>query len=726
MKITGKVQAIIFHNESNGYTVMVIKSSSSITAVGETFEIEAGDEVELEGNYTTHKDYGQQFSFKTCVKIMPKDSVALIQYIADNVKGIGKKTAKNIVNMFGEDVKDVIRFSPNRLLEVQGMNEEKIEVLNDFFTNEWEKWNAVEYLASFGVSSLTASRIFDVLKEETITIVKENPYSLLEFVRTLDFKTIDMVGLNQGIAIDNKSRIRYGILHFLNVITEFGHTCIDEEFFKKYACENLRVDLDVIESGIASLRMSEDIYISEIDGKNYIFRKALYLAEQNIASHVAMHAKQIMPKVNYEKKLNEVKNTIGITLSEKQKEATINALSNSISVITGGPGTGKTTIIKCIIEVLTSMKKSYVLTAPTGRAAKRISETTSKQAKTMHRLLEISKIDDRDLDTFLNYIVKTIEAEVVIVDEASMIDTLMMNNLFKAIKPTTQVILVGDVNQLPSVGPGNVLKDIIDSNVVVTTELNEIYRQSKESSIIVNAHRVNSGLYPEFQSKDSDLYFIKSESMDEALGEITSLVSYRLSNFANINPMLDLQVLTPTKKTDLGTINLNKVLQNILNPKKDESKCKEIAGKEFRQGDKVMQIINNYDKEFVQGVEMGAGIYNGDIGYVTNIDNMLEKLTVLFEDGKEIDYDFKELDQLELAYAITVHKSQGSEYDYVILPIYSGYPKLFTRNLLYTAMTRAKKMLIIIGNRNMVNYMVDNIGEKNRKTGLKTKIIENI
>ena len=726
MKITGKVQAIIFHNDSNGYTVMAIKSDSNLTAVGETFEIDAGDEVELDGVFTSHKDYGEQFKFTTCTKIMPKDNVSLIQYIADNVKGIGKKTAKNIINMFEDETKDIIRFNPSRLLEVHGMNEEKVEALNQFFVNEWEKWNAVEYLSQFGVSSLTASKIYDVLKENTIDVVKEDPYSLLSFVRTLDFKTIDLVGLKQGIALDSISRIRSGILHFLNVITEFGHTCVEKDYFIKFAKENLSVDYEVVENGLINLKMTEDIYIEEIDENEYIFRRALYLAEKNIAEQVVTHSKQIMPEINYEKKLDEITNNIGIKLSEEQKTATINALKNSISIITGGPGTGKTTIIKCIIEVLTSMKKSYVLAAPTGRAAKRISDTTSKEAKTLHRLLEITKIDDRDLDTFYNYIVRTIDAEVVIVDEASMIDTLMMNNLFKALKPTSQLVLVGDVNQLPSVGPGNVLKDIIDSNIVVTTRLTEIYRQSKMSDIIVNAHKVNSGVYPEFKNENTDMFFIKTSSMEEALSEVSSLVSYRLASYKDMNPLMDLQVLSPTKKTDLGTINLNKMLQNILNPKSDSRAYKEFGSKLFREGDKVMQIINNYDKEFIQGVEPGAGIYNGDIGYIQNINEYLETITVLFEDGKEIEYDFKEVDQLELAYAITVHKSQGSEYDYVILPIFSGYPKLFTRNLLYTAITRAKKMLIIVGNKNMINYMVDNVGEHNRKTGLKNKILNEI
>lgn len=725
MKITGKVSTKIYYNEENGYTVMVLKlASSSITAVGETYEIDVGDEVELEGSYCSHKDYGEQFKFKTCIKIMPKDDVALIQYIADNIKGIGKKTAKNIISMFGEETIDTIKNHKLKLLDVQGMNEDKMEEINQFFLNEWEKWNSVEYLSKFGISTLTASKIYGSLKENTIDVVKNDPYSLITFVRTLDFKIVDEIGLKEGVTKDNPSRIKTGILYYLGVISEFGHTYIEYELLKKVATEKLEVDEDIIESGIISLKMSEEIYIECIDGKKAVFRKALYLAERNIAQHVVSHSKTIMPKENYEKSLKEVTNNLGITLSDKQKEATLMALSNSISVITGGPGTGKTTIIKCIIDVLNKKKKSYVLTAPTGRAAKRISETTGKDAKTMHRLLEISKIDDRDLDTFLNYIVRTIEAEVVIVDEASMIDTLMMNNLFKAIKPTTQIVLVGDVNQLPSVGPGNVLKDIINSKAVCVTELNEIYRQSRESSIIVNAHRVNSGQYPEFKSKDTDLYFIKANSMEEAISEISSLVSYRLENFANINVVKDLQVLTPTKKTDLGTINLNKVLQDILNPKSISKNSKETGAKVFREGDKVMQIVNNYDREFTDGLEIGSGVFNGDTGYISKISNSEETVTVYFDDTKEVKYSFRELEELELAYAITVHKSQGSEYDYVLLPIYSGYPKLFTRNLLYTAMTRAKKMLIIIGSKNMVNFMVDNVDEKNRKTGLKQKILD--
>ncbi len=727
MKITGKVVAKIFHNASNGYTVLVIKSEKdNITAVGETSEIELGDMIELEGTYDSHKAYGDQFKFSTCTKVMPKDRTALVQYISDNVRGVGKKTATNIVNMFEDETVEVIRMHPDRLSEVSGLNEEKIEGLRDFFLNEWEKWNTVEYLSTFGISVLIANKIYETLRGNTITIVKEDPYSLLDFVRTLDFKTIDKIGLNQGISLDNTSRISSGILFALSEITEFGHTCIEETTLVKYATEALGVDDSIIENGLITLKMNEKIFIQTIEDVSYVFVRTYYLAEKNIADTIIAHTMNSSSRKEYKKEIEKVSERHSLVLSEEQILAISTCLNNSISVITGGPGTGKTTIIKCIIDMLTDMKKSYVLAAPTGRAAKRITETTGKEAKTLHRLLEITKLDDKDLELFLNYIVKNIEADVVIVDEASMIDTLMMNNLLKAVKGSTKIILVGDVNQLPSVGPGSVLKDIIDSQIVPTVFLKEIYRQSSKSDIIMNAHKVNRGEFPEFKSKETDLFFLKTNSIEETVSELSSLISYRLENFADLNVMTDLQVLTPTKKNELGTYSLNKTIQNILNPKTNKKHSKDHKGKIFREDDKVMQIVNNYDKEYNQNGVTGAGIYNGDIGYITSIDNLLEFMVVTFDDDKKVDYKFDELDELEHAYAVTIHKSQGSEYNYVIIPLFSGYPKLFTRNLLYTAMTRAKKMLILIGNRNIINFMVENIEENNRKTGLKNQITRNI
>lgn len=728
MKIEGKIATIIYKNEMNSWTVLLIKKGKEyITAVGTTTDdIDVEDEFEFEGEECEHKVYGKQFKFSTYKKILPKTSSSLVTYIADNIKGVGKKTAKNIVDEFGDETVDVIRYQKEKLNGIKGLNAEKIEDINTFFLEEWEKWNVIEFLSDFGISVLVASKIYKVLGTDTIDIVKENPYSLLKFVRTLDFEFVDNIAKKLEIPTNSKDRIDTGIIYAINKITEFGHTCIEYETLIPFAAKMLNVEENEIANGVTRLNLDGKLYIEKIDDVDFVFRRSYYLAEENIAKAVVTHAVSPIATKKYTKQIEKVSEKNSLVLSKEQVEAISTCLNNSISIITGGPGTGKTTIIKCIIDILEDLKKDYVLCAPTGRASKRIKETTGKEAKTIHRLLEIAKVDDSDLDALFELDVKTIEADVVIVDEASMIDSLMMNNLFKAIKPSTQIIFVGDVDQLPSVGPGNVLKDIISSGVVSTVSLKEIYRQSSKSDIIVNAHKVNSGEYPEFKNKDTDLFFIKANSIEQTISEISSLLSYRLENFASIDLFKDLQVLTPMKKTDLGTIKLNNVIQNILNPKSSKKAEKTFNGKIFREGDKVMQIINNYDKKFSQNGEYFDGIYNGDIGYIKEIDSVGQKMRVVFDEVKDVEYEFDELDQLELAYAVTIHKSQGSEFDYVIIPLYTGYQKLFTRNLLYTAMTRAKKMLIIVGNKNMINFMVDNIESKKRKTGLKKQILKNI
>ena len=470
--------------------------------------------------------------------------------------------------------------------------------------------------------------------------------------------------------------------------------------------------------------MSEKVFLEEINDSTFIFRRSFYIAEQNIANRIIGQTVLDKKPKNYSTHIERVSEKNSLVLSEEQISAINTALNSSISIITGGPGTGKTTIIKCIIDIIEDIGKEYVLCAPTGRAAKRITETTKKEAKTLHRLLEITKVNDDDFDSFLDTQVKMVEADFIIVDEASMIDIMMMNNLLKAIDDNTRIIFVGDVNQLPSVGPGNVLKDIIDSNTVKTTYLSEIYRQSSKSDIILNAHRVNNGNYPEFKNKDTDCFFINTTSVEDTKTEIESLLSYRLESFADIDKLKDLQILTPMKKTELGAIELNKLAQDILNPKSSNKKEKEFASKTFRVGDKVMQIVNNYDKRTtVDGIGF-EGVYNGDIGYIIDIDFETEEMLVKFDDDRVVAYEFDELEQLEHAYAVTIHKSQGSEFDYVILPLFIGYKKLFTRNLLYTAITRAKKMLIVVGSKKIMNFMVDNIEEKRRKTGLKEKLLK--
>ena len=729
MKIEGTVSTIIFKNETNSWTVMLLKDKSNyITAVGETDNLEVGDEIELEGEMTKHKVYGEQFKFNTYKKILPKTNLALIQYIADNVKGIGKKTARNIVDKFEDETINVIRFKTQSLVGIKGLNDEKIEALHLFFSEEYDRWNTINFLTDFGISVVMAGKIYKNLGQETIDIVKENPYSLLLFEKKLDFKQVDEIGIKLGLPLESESRIDSGIIYSLNNATDFGHTCLKEDTLVSYASKILKVTEDDIQNGIIRLELKEKVSRQTIDEEEYIFRNSYYLAEENIANYIINRSKIKKKDINdYTRYIDDVSKENKIDLSEEQKEAILQALNNNITIITGGPGTGKTTIIKCIIQILENIDKKYVLCAPTGRAAKRITETTAKEAKTIHRLLEITKLDNSDVDMLYNLEVKTIEEDVVIVDEASMIDTIMMNNLLKALNKKTQIIFVGDVDQLPSVGPGNVLKDIITSCVVNTVYLKQIYRQSAKSDIILNAHKVNEGNYPEFKNKDTDMFFISTKSIEDTLTEISSLVTYRLESFATFDKLKDMQILTPMKKTSLGTIELNTMLQELLNPKSISKQEKSFGNRTFRVGDKVMQIQNNYDKRFdikgeaTQNIE---GVYNGDIGYITNIDNEKKELTVLFDDVREILYEFDEIEQLEHAYACTVHKSQGSEFDYIILPLYTGYPKLFTRNLLYTAMTRAKKMLVIVGNKNTINFMVDNIDSKNRMTGLKDKIIE--
>ncbi len=723
MKIEGKIATIIFKNETNNWTVLLVKQKDGyITCVGETEDIEVDDELEFEGELVSHKVYGEQLKFSSYKKVLPRTTSALITYIADNISGVGKKTAQNIVDKFGEDTVNVIRFSMDKLYDVKGLNADKIERLNDFFNTEWEKWNTIEFLSEFQLSTVVANRIYTAVGKDTISIVKENPYSLLGFVKSLDFKIVDNIGRKLGISLLNEDRLDNGIIYAIDKITEFGHTCVEKENLVKYCIELLEVDETSILDAITRLTLCDKLYIDKIDMQDYVFRQSMYLSEQNIAECIIEHTRFNVKEKDLTKLINKVSKQNGIELSEEQENAIYTCLNNMISIVTGGPGTGKTTIIKCIIDILEEEKKNYVLCAPTGRAAKRITQTTGKEAKTLHRLLEINKIDDNDIDLFYEYQVKQIEDEVVIIDEASMIDLMMMNNLVKGIKPSTQIIIVGDVNQLPSVGPGSVLKDIIASDVVPTVELKQIYRQSAKSDIIVNAHKVNDGIYPEFKTKDTDMFFIATKTIEQTVAEISSLITYRLQTYAPLDILKDLQILTPMKKTELGTIELNETIQQILNPKSESKKEVVYQSKIFREKDKVMQIINNYDKKYSIEGKFFEGIYNGDIGYIEMIDNEEEKLYVKFDDDRLVEYDFDELDELEHSYAITIHKSQGSEFDYVILPLFTGYKKLLTRNLLYTAMTRAKKMLIIVGNRNIINYMVDNLESKNRKTGLKEKI----
>ena len=723
MTLVGKVSQIIYKNENNGYTVFLLKAEGEyITAVGETGNIETGDEYELEGEIVYHKSYGEQFAFKTMTKILPSDANALIEYISKSgIKGIGKKTAEKIIKIYGDDALEIIRYKPDLLLDIKGMNDEKAYALSEYINDEWERYNLTTFLNKHGIGINMAMKIYDALGINAVNIIKENPYALMDFVSTLDFKTADNLAQSLDIDETHPDRIKAGIIYILSYYIREGHTNMSMDMLLEYVEKLLGIGEDNIIYAIDELKHKDKLVIETREDIEYVYRKSMYIAEQNIAKKIVELTRKPTLNIKLAKDIEKVSESQSIVLSNAQKEAVETAIKNNISVITGGPGTGKTTIIKCVIDILKKREQSYILAAPTGRAAKRITETTREDAKTLHRLLEITKIEDTDIDTFVNYPVNTIDADVLIIDEASMIDTILMNNVMKALSSDTKLIIVGDADQLPSVGAGNVLKDIISSGVVNTIYLTEIYRQSAKSDIVMSAHAVKQGEHIEFKNKDTDLYFVQANSIEETKAELESLLTHRIKNFFGEHLAESVQVISPIKKTDIGTYELNKLIQRIkLNPT-DEMRHRKSGDRVFYENDKVMQIRNNYDINWdYEGVQ-GTGVYNGDIGIVESINNKEEYLIVNF-DGRRTRYEFDDLDELEHAYAVTVHKSQGSEFDTVIIPLYVCFEKLFNRNLIYTAMTRAKRLLIFVGRKSVIDYMIDNTQEKARVTGLKYKI----
>lgn len=725
MQLSGKVSNIIYHNEKNGYTVFLLKSEGDyITVVGDGTGVEAGDTINIEGEFTYHKTYGEQFSFSKLEKELPADSESLVTYIANSeVKGVGEKTAQRIIKKFGDDALEVIRYKPDLLVSIKGMNEERAEQLSEYINNEWERWNLTSFLSKNNIGLKMAMKIYDALGINAINIIKENPYSLMEFVSSLDFKTVDKLAYNLNVDRTSDDRIKGGIIYLLSYFIKEGNTCVKKDLLNEYASRMLEVSSDCIEKAYKSLILKDKIVIETAQSIEYVYRKSMYQAEKNIAEHLKILTENSSNKFKLEKDLEEVARDLNIVLSPTQEEAIKMCINNNLSVITGGPGTGKTTIIKCIIDILKRKNMSYVLAAPTGRAAKRITETTGENAKTIHRLLEITKVEEGDFDSQVDFPIDVIDADVVIVDEASMIDVLLMNNLVKGLKSNSKLIIVGDADQLPSVGPGKVLKDIIESGIAHTIFLTEIYRQSAKSDIIMSAHAIKAGEHITFKKDNTDMYFIESDSVDDVVKEIQSLVDYRLKAKYDEGFLGDIQILTPIKKSAIGTYELNKVLQKIkLNPT-DNMIHRKSGDRVFYEEDKVMQVVNNYDKNYdLDGVQ-GTGIYNGDMGRIIKINTAEQYLTVEFDDRRRAKYDFDELDELEHAYAITVHKSQGSEFNTVIIPLYICYEKLFNRNLLYTAMTRAKNLLIFVGRQAVINYMIDNTNEKSRESGLKRKLI---
>lgn len=716
MQIKGQVEDIIYTNDVNSYTVCNLSCDNKlVTAVGYLPFISVGDVIIADGNFITHNTYGEQFKIDTFEKVMPDSIDQIEKYLGSGIiKGVGPVTSGKIVDKFGEDTIYILRFEPQKLSQVPGITPAKATAISEEFNNQWELWQIVLFLQKYQIGTVNASKVYKELGINAIKLIEENPYILLNILYGVDFKAIDKMALSMGIDYDSPSRIASAIKYALILASRNGHTCVLEQNLIEYVSNILGVDADVVKNEMTSLLYSREICLEN----DFAFLKPYFTAEENIAKKLLMMCNDNVKRFNsLEDKINSAEKELNIKLSDEQRKAVRGVFGNKVMIITGGPGTGKTTIIKLIMKLCEKEDMKISLCAPTGRAAKRITETTGEEAKTIHRLLELGKLDDENIS--IDYDVAHLDSDIVIADEMSMVDVVLMNLLVKGLSDKTRLVLIGDADQLPSVGPGSVLKDLIASDVIPTVQLTEIYRQAVESKIVTNAHSINNGEMIDLATKDGDFFFIKSVSPVE---QIIELVQKRLKNYGNYDSIKDIQVLTPTKKGETGTKNLNKELQAVLNPKSPMKKEKEFGDVVFRVGDKVMQIRNNYDVywESKDGNNYGSGVYNGDLGIIDSISE--DGVRVIFDEDKVVLYESSILEELEHAYAITIHKSQGSEFPVVVMPILSGPPMLYTRNLLYTGVTRAKNLLVIVGNENVVKYMINNANTKDRNTGLKYKL----
>lgn len=737
-EIEGVLSEIIYQNEVNGYTVGVIETEDEqITVVGYLPFIKKGDTLKITGKFVEHKDYGEQFRIETFEKLMPQTLSALEKYLANgNIKGIGPATATKIIKKFGEETIHVLKFEPEKLAQIKGISKDKAVEISESFVENWEVWQIVGFLERFGIGAENAKKVYDMLGANAIAEIEADPYILIDISRGVDFKQIDQMAIKLGIERENQKRVKSGIKYALIKITYNGHCCTLESNLIEYVKTLLNVNEAVIQDGIVNLKVNNEIVVENRNDEKWVYLYSFYKAENQIAERILKldKAKNMKKVSNIEKELRLVEEKTDIMLSEKQKEAIRAINDNNVTIITGGPGTGKTTIIKSIIEIYKQKKYKIVLCAPTGRAAKRMTETTGEEASTLHRLLEIGKVDEESLfKKDSEYQGAPIDGDIIIVDEVSMVDMFIMSYLLDCIYLGTKLILVGDSDQLPSVGPGSVLQDLIASEKIVTVHLDKIFRQAAKSKIIVNAHRVNNGKGfiskedPELEEDSKqDFYFIKENSQEKILEEVLSLCNGRLKKFGDYDFFENIQVLSPTKKGLLGTKEMNKALQNELNPHREGENEKASMGAIFRIGDRVMQIKNNYDISWERrsdgSVEIGNGVFNGEMGTITNIDEKQKNVRVKFDDEKVCWYEFNELEQLEHSYCITIHKAQGSEFDVVIMIIPQAAPMLLTRNLLYTGLTRAKKLLIVIGNDRIIDFMIRNVDSKKRNTGLEYKL----
>lgn len=732
MELRGEIVDVIYKNEINSYTIANLENESEVfTVVGYLPFINVGDNLKLEGKFVTHQEYGRQFKIDTFEKIMPETLDALERYLANgSIKGIGPVIANKIIKEFGKETISIFKFEPEKLSRIRGISKDKAIEMGQSFNENFELWQIVGFLDKFKVPVSAAQSIYKKLGENTIKKIQENPYILVDLVRTIDFKQIDKMALDLGMDYTNPERIANGIKYGLTIITNNGHTCVEKTNLIIFLKELLNISEDLIESEFINLRAKEKIVVEKRDNIEWVYLYHFYKAEKNIAERLLIlnNAKNIKHISKIDKELKLLEDQLDIILSEKQIEAVKEINDNNVCIITGGPGTGKTTIIKTVLDLYKNKGKKVVLCAPTGRAAKRMEEATGEEAKTLHRLLEIGKIKDELGIEDIDQEITPIDADIIIVDEMSMVDIFLMNYLVKAIYLGTKLVLVGDIDQLPSVGPGSVLKSIINSKKFATVYLDKIFRQAAQSRIILNAHNVNKGehfITTKDENLKDDFFFVNEFNQEKILTNILSLSKDRLKKYGDYDFLKNIQVITPSKKGLIGTRELNKYLQQELNPPAKDKKEKSFGSVVFRQGDRIMQVKNNYDiywEKHKEQFEYGSGIFNGEFGTIVDINEEEKQIQVQYDDEKNAWYAYQDIEQIEHAYAITVHKSQGSEFDVVILPITASAPMLLTRNLLYTAITRAKKLLIVIGSANVIDRMIQNHDSKKRNSGLEYKL----
>ncbi len=729
-KLVGTVVELIYQNGENGYTVAEIENEEDgiFTVTGYMPYLSVGENVAMMGRWVSHIDYGEQFKVESYETLLPREENAIIRYLSSGiVPGIGPATAKNLVAHFGEETLDIMLKNPERLSEIRGISPKKAVKIGEEFLRLQSMQGIVMYLQQFSVSASMAVRVQKELGRDAVEKIKQNPYILSDTVDGIGFKTADEIAFFQGMPKNSPVRIRYGIKYILSESAfSMGHTYVEEKELVSYAARKLSVTEAEAKNGVDILLSEHAAVLYETDGERRIALRLFAHAEDYIARRIMSMRYSIPAYMPTDKEMEEVikksEEESDIILSDEQKRAVKIASENSVSIITGGPGTGKTTIINTIISLMKKINQDVVLAAPTGRAAKRMSLVTGCEAKTIHRLLGMKPKNEGAEFTYDE--TNPLEADVIIVDEASMIDVLLMSALLKAVKPGAKIILSGDSDQLPSVGPGNVLGDLIESGCIKTINLTNIYRQAEKSLIVVNAHKINKGIMPDLSDKDKDFFFLKRRAPEIIQQTIVELYKTRLPASYKINPISNIQVISPSKKGICGTEALNKELQFALNPPDMLRQEYKRGSTTFRVGDKVMQIKNDYDIMWSKETgETGCGIFNGDMGIIADISIKDKFMTIIFDD-KEVEYPFSDLDKIDLAYAITVHKSQGSEFPFVLMPAYSFAPMLMYKNLLYTAVTRAKDMVVIVGREEEIERMVKNKSRYTRRTMLLCKLIK--